>query len=102
MMVLRLSRLVPTSISYGSINGRPQSLLTGMNKFLSSLEITFRRDPTNYRPRINKQDSMKDKEQKLGYSLILMFIQVEITSFWRVNNSFSCRFEYTSIYTRKH
>ncbi|KAF9579296.1 Fe-S cluster-binding ribosome biosynthesis protein [Lunasporangiospora selenospora] len=44
--------------------GSPQSLLTGMNKFLSSLEITFRRDPTNYRPRINKSDSVKDKEQK--------------------------------------
>ncbi|KAL1917097.1 uncharacterized protein VTP21DRAFT_5295 [Calcarisporiella thermophila] len=42
----------------------PQSLLTGMNKFLASLEITFRRDPTNYRPRINKSDSVKDKEQK--------------------------------------
>ncbi|KAJ1917052.1 Fe-S cluster-binding ribosome biosynthesis protein [Tieghemiomyces parasiticus] len=42
----------------------PQSLLSGMNRFLSSLEITFRRDPTNFRPRINKLDSMKDKEQK--------------------------------------
>ncbi|CAG8444627.1 3439_t:CDS:10 [Ambispora leptoticha] len=42
----------------------PQSLLTGMNAFLSSLQITFRRDPTNFRPRINKQDSLKDKEQK--------------------------------------
>lgn len=42
----------------------PQSLLTGMNKFLKSLEITFRRDPTNYRPRINKDQSIKDKEQK--------------------------------------
>ena len=27
----------------------PQSLLTGMNKFLEQLQITFRRDPTNYR-----------------------------------------------------
>jgi len=42
----------------------PQSLLTGMNKFLASLEITFRRDPTNYRPRVNKLNSVKDKEQK--------------------------------------
>ena len=42
----------------------PQSLLTGMNKFLASLEITFRRDPTNYRPRVNKKDSVKDREQK--------------------------------------
>ena len=43
---------------------KPQSLLTGMNEFLSMLEITFRRDPTNYRPRINKRDSEKDREQK--------------------------------------
>mmetsp|Transcript_16038 Transcript_16038/g.34102 ORF Transcript_16038/g.34102 Transcript_16038/m.34102 type:complete len:655 (-) Transcript_16038:93-2057(-) len=44
--------------------GAPESLLTGMNKFLTQLEITFRRDPDNYRPRINKADSQKDKEQK--------------------------------------
>lgn len=42
----------------------PQSLLTGMNRFLKNLGITFRRDPTNFRPRINKADSVKDKEQK--------------------------------------
>ncbi|EGF79627.1 hypothetical protein BATDEDRAFT_35179 [Batrachochytrium dendrobatidis JAM81] len=45
---------------------RPESLLTGMNTFLKALEITFRRDPTNFRPRINKHDSVKDKEQKLS------------------------------------
>ncbi|KAL4429831.1 hypothetical protein ABPG77_010948 [Micractinium sp. CCAP 211/92] len=44
----------------------PQSLLTGMNTFLKNLEITFRRDPTNYRPRINKKESTKDREQKLA------------------------------------
>lgn len=37
----------------------PQSLLTGMNAFLKDLEITFRRDPTNHRPRINKLFSVK-------------------------------------------
>ncbi|XP_039787764.1 ABC transporter E family member 2-like isoform X3 [Panicum virgatum] len=42
----------------------PQSLLSGMNKFLSHLDITFRRDPTNFRPRINKLESAKDREQK--------------------------------------
>lgn len=42
----------------------PQALLSGMNQFLSQLEITFRRDPTNYRPRINKKFSVKDREQK--------------------------------------
>ena len=42
----------------------PQALLTGMNTFLEQLAITFRRDPTNYRPRINKLGSVKDSEQK--------------------------------------
>ena len=46
------------------IANSPQSLLSGMNKFLMSLNITFRRDPINYRPRVNKQDSVKDQEQK--------------------------------------
>jgi len=42
----------------------PQSLLVGMNKFLELLSITFRRDPNNFRPRINKLDSVKDVDQK--------------------------------------
>lgn len=42
----------------------PQSLLKGMNDFLKSLDITFRRDPNNFRPRINKLNSVKDVEQK--------------------------------------
>lgn len=43
----------------------PESLLTGCNKFLQSLDVTFRRDPNTYRPRINKYQSQMDKEQKL-------------------------------------
>ncbi|RHZ78200.1 hypothetical protein Glove_166g294 [Diversispora epigaea] len=50
----------------------PQSLLSGMNKFLASLEITFRRDPTNFRPRINKAESSKDKEQKASGSYFFL------------------------------
>ncbi|KAF5838284.1 P-loop containing nucleoside triphosphate hydrolase protein [Dunaliella salina] len=42
----------------------PQGLQTGMNLFLHNLDITFRRDPSNYRPRINKWGSTKDREQK--------------------------------------
>mmetsp|Transcript_47841 Transcript_47841/g.120442 ORF Transcript_47841/g.120442 Transcript_47841/m.120442 type:complete len:663 (-) Transcript_47841:171-2159(-) len=42
----------------------PQPLVSGMNQFLDQLHITFRRDPTNYRPRINKLGSVKDREQK--------------------------------------
>mmetsp|Transcript_21653 Transcript_21653/g.43671 ORF Transcript_21653/g.43671 Transcript_21653/m.43671 type:complete len:630 (-) Transcript_21653:284-2173(-) len=44
----------------------PQAVIPGMNTFLQQLNITFRRDPTNFRPRINKMDSVKDKEQKLS------------------------------------
>lgn len=44
----------------------PESLLSGMNKFLKQINVTFRRDSTNYRPRINKLDSVKDTEQKLS------------------------------------
>lgn len=42
----------------------PQSLLNGMNRFLELLGITFRRDPNNFRPRINKNASVKDTDQK--------------------------------------
>lgn len=50
----------------------PESLLTGMNRFLKHLSITFRRDPNNYRPRINKMDSQKDKEQKASGNYFFM------------------------------
>ncbi|KAK7186537.1 Fe-S cluster-binding ribosome biosynthesis protein [Paraphaeosphaeria sporulosa] len=43
----------------------PESLLTGCNKFLKNLDVTFRRDPNSYRPRINKFNSQLDQEQKL-------------------------------------
>ncbi|XP_021808679.1 ABC transporter E family member 2-like isoform X1 [Prunus avium] len=54
--------------SVDCIANSPESLLSGMNLFLSQLDITFRRDPTNYRPRINKLNSTKDREQKAAGS----------------------------------
>ncbi|ORE00083.1 ABCE1 [Hepatospora eriocheir] len=42
----------------------PLDIKEGMNRFLKTLDITFRRDSTNYRPRVNKPDSNKDREQK--------------------------------------
>jgi ATP-binding cassette subfamily E protein 1 len=42
----------------------PTDLRTGMNQFLKALNITFRRDPENGRPRINKEDSRLDRSQK--------------------------------------
>ncbi len=35
----------------------PESFFGGMNKFLKLMDITFRHDPKNFRPRINKLNS---------------------------------------------
>lgn len=45
---------------------KPESLLTGCNKFLENLDVTFRRDPVSFRPRINKYASQNDQAQKLA------------------------------------
>tara|TARA_B100000287_G_scaffold258827_1_gene243370 strand:- start:4911 stop:6638 length:1728 start_codon:yes stop_codon:yes gene_type:complete len=47
----------------GFANG-PFRLREGMNKFLSNVDITFRRDHDTKRPRINKSGSRKDREQR--------------------------------------
>ena len=36
----------------------------GMNSFLRDVGITFRRDPATKRPRVNKEGSKLDREQK--------------------------------------
>jgi ATP-binding cassette subfamily E protein 1 len=47
----------------GEVHG-PFEMREGMNRFLSSLDITFRRDEETRRPRVNKPDSNLDREQK--------------------------------------
>jgi ATP-binding cassette subfamily E protein 1 len=47
----------------GEVKG-PYTMSEGMNVFLEDLNITFRRDEENGRPRINKPDSVMDREQK--------------------------------------
>ena len=50
-----------------SINGhatKPMSMKDGMNKFLKTLDITFRRDEDTKRPRINNYLSRLDRKQK--------------------------------------
>lgn len=42
----------------------PVSKAEGMNRFLKSLDITYRRDETSLRPRVNKTDSRLDRTQK--------------------------------------
>jgi ATP-binding cassette subfamily E protein 1 len=44
--------------------GKPIPLREGMNGFLSQMDMTFRRDPTSGRPRVNKLGSKLDREQK--------------------------------------
>lgn len=47
-----------------SVASPSMDLAKGMNLFLKGLDVTFRRDPENFRPRVNKPDSSKDREQK--------------------------------------
>ena len=42
----------------------PFRLREGMNRFLGGVDVTFRRDHDSKRPRINKQASRKDREQR--------------------------------------
>jgi len=46
------------------IAGTPTSLREGMNAFLTQMAVTFRRDPTTKRPRVNKENSKRDRLQK--------------------------------------
>eukprot|EP00747_Dinoflagellata_sp_TGD_P194248 gnl/TRDRNA2_/TRDRNA2_61458_c0_seq1.p1 gnl/TRDRNA2_/TRDRNA2_61458_c0~~gnl/TRDRNA2_/TRDRNA2_61458_c0_seq1.p1 ORF type:complete len:218 (+),score=34.92 gnl/TRDRNA2_/TRDRNA2_61458_c0_seq1:23-655(+) len=50
----------------------PASVAQGFNTFLKHLDVTFRRDPTNYRPRINKEGSLKDRAQKSAGNYYLL------------------------------
>ncbi|MCL4314964.1 MAG: ribosome biogenesis/translation initiation ATPase RLI [Candidatus Thermoplasmatota archaeon] len=46
------------------ISHGPMNMRDGMNEFLSSVGITFRRDGLSHRPRINKPGSTLDKQQR--------------------------------------
>jgi ATP-binding cassette subfamily E protein 1 len=41
------------------------------------MDITFRRDPVNFRPRINKLNSQKDQEQKASGNYFLADVETE-------------------------
>ncbi|RBI59685.1 ribosome biogenesis/translation initiation ATPase RLI [halophilic archaeon] len=42
----------------------PEPVRQGMNRFLKTVGVTFRKDPNTGRPRANKPGSQKDREQK--------------------------------------
>ena len=48
---------------FGKVIG-PMPMREGMNRFLKTLGVTLRRDVESKRPRINKENSRKDREQK--------------------------------------
>jgi len=50
----------------------PSSVADGFNSFLRTLDVTFRRDPSTHRPRINKSGSIKDREQKSAGTFYLL------------------------------
>lgn len=56
------------SAIHGEAHG-PYPMEEGMNRFLRGLAITFRRDEENHRPRVNKPESQKDREQKASGKL---------------------------------
>lgn len=55
----------------GNVSG-PYSMENGMNMLLGNLGISLRRDEFSHRPRINKKDSYKDREQKAAGKLYYM------------------------------
>lgn len=67
--LLFLSYIADRAMLFTGIPGkeghaRILDLKDGFNTFLKDLDITFRRDPETKRPRANKFDSVKDREQK--------------------------------------
>jgi ATP-binding cassette subfamily E protein 1 len=52
---------IPGSNGHASM---PLAKESGMNKFLKFLSITYRRDQETGRPRVNKEDSRLDRNQK--------------------------------------
>ena len=42
----------------------PMMMREGMNSFLKEMGVTFRRDPQTGRPRVNKDGSQLDSQQK--------------------------------------
>ena len=70
-MIFRLIDLVSDSLvifeGNPGIDGsasQPMPKEEGMNKFLKALSITYRRDETSGRPRVNKESSRLDRMQK--------------------------------------
>ena len=68
--LLFLSYLADSMIVFSGESGKsgsaskPYPIVQGMNALLKMLDITLRRDEETGRPRINKHDSVLDREQR--------------------------------------
>jgi len=68
--ILLIDYLANELMVFSGVSGKtghaasPTNLREGMNAFLKSMDVTFRREPDSGRPRANKPDSVKDREQK--------------------------------------
>ena len=49
----------------------PMPKADAMNRFLKSLDMSFRRDEKSLRPRVNKLESRLDKDQKTSGKFLL-------------------------------
>jgi len=63
-MYMAMDNIIVFKEGNPNIASAPMSANEGINKFLSDMNITFRTDGTTGRPRINKLNSTKDREQK--------------------------------------
>ncbi|MEZ0248777.1 MAG: ribosome biogenesis/translation initiation ATPase RLI [Thermoproteus sp.] len=62
-----MSNSIMPFIGVSGVEGQaegPLDVRTGMNVFLKWIDVTFRREPSTGRPRVNKPGSVLDREQK--------------------------------------
>ena len=52
------------------IGRSPQPVSQGINRFLTTIDVKFRKDPNTGRPRVNKSGSQKDRKQKESGDII--------------------------------
>jgi ATP-binding cassette subfamily E protein 1 len=57
---------------------KPMKVLEGVNRFLKEVGITMRRDPDTGRPRVNKEGSILDRQQKESGAYFMTSVGTEV------------------------
>ena len=57
---------------------KPMKVLEGVNRFLKEVGITMRRDPDSGRPRVNKEGSILDRQQKESGAYFMTSVGTEV------------------------